>query len=82
MAVQLLPLCEVPKLATRDGYAGANASLYLPFYGYWFADGKQLAFPQSVVAQNPSPVISGEYKELPFTKAAGVCVTTADAPGL
>lgn len=75
MSLTLLPLCSVPKLATRDGWAGENAHLLLPFYGYWYADGKQLAFPESTAVQNPARTISGEYKNLPFNKAAGVCIS-------
>lgn len=74
MALTLLPLCELPKLATRDGYGGQNAGFLLPFYGYWFADGKQLAFPNSQVAQSMDLTNSAPYKTLPFHKAAGVCI--------
>lgn len=74
MSLTLLPLCELPKLATRDGYAGQNAGFYLPFYGYWYADGKQLAFPNAEQVQNPSLTLSAPYKTLPFNKAAGVCI--------
>lgn len=75
MSINLLPLCESPRVATRDGWAGQNAHLFLPFYGYWYADGKVLTFPRSQVAQNPALTISGEYKTLPFHKAAGVCIS-------
>jgi len=77
MSLSLLPLCELPKLATRDGWAGRNAHFYLPFYqyGYWYADGKQLSFANSQIPQNPALTVAGEYKTLPFHKAAGFCVS-------
>lgn len=75
MSLSLLPLCELPKVAMRDGWAGQNAHLLVPFYGYWYADGKILSFPDSEVAQNTALTVSGEYKNLPFHKAAGVCVS-------
>ena len=31
MAVELLPLCSIPKIAIRDGYTGATARLWLPY---------------------------------------------------
>lgn len=79
MAINLLPLCELPKLAMRDGYAGRNAHILYPFYGYWYADGKILTFPDSQVAQNTALTVTGEYKTLPFHKAAGFCVAPAPA---
>lgn len=76
MALTLVPLCSTPKMATRNGMAGENAGFLLPFstYGYWYADGAQLTFPNSEVAQNPSLSGLAPYKELPFNKAAGVCI--------
>jgi hypothetical protein len=79
MALNLLPLCELPKLATRDGYAGANAGFMLPFYGYWYADGKRLSFPNALVPQNQSLTTSAPYKQLEFVKAAGVCINQANS---
>ena len=55
----LLSLCSIPKTAMRDGWAGSNAKLFLPFYGYWFASGVQLAFPQSTIPQDASLTLSG-----------------------
>lgn len=75
MSLTLLPLCELPKLATRDGYAGQNAGFLIPFYGYWYADGKQLAFPSSTVIQNQNLTTSAPAKTLPFHKDAGVCIS-------
>jgi len=75
MAVNLLPLCQSVRPAMRDGYGGANAHIYVPFFGYWYADGAQLSFPNGTVAQATNPTIAGTYKDLPFHKAAGVCIS-------
>lgn len=81
MALNLLPLALVPKQAGRDGQAGENAHILLPGIpgegGYFYFDGKRLAFPNSTVVQNPAHTISGVAKNLPFHKAAGVCITPA-----
>lgn len=53
----LMSLCSIPKVATKDGYAGANAKLLLPFYGYWFANGAQYTWPASTIAQDNSGTI-------------------------
>jgi hypothetical protein len=70
----LLALCSVPKIATRDGWAGAMARLFLPFYGYWFASGMQLTWPDSQIAQDTSMGMSGTKKTDTYSKAAGVCI--------
>ena len=76
MSISLLPLCATPKLAIRDGYAGAYAKILLPFYqyGYWFADGKQYTFPSSEVRQAPGLVSYATNMKNPYVKAAGVCL--------
>jgi hypothetical protein len=74
MALNLLPLCQSVRPASRDGYGGANAHIYAPFYGYFYFDGGQLAFPNGTVAQAVNHTIAGTYKDLPFHKAAGVCI--------
>lgn len=75
MSHSLLPLCSLPKLATRDGSVGAFARLLLPFYegGYWFANGQIYSFPTSTIAQDTSQVSGGTHKANTFKKAAGVC---------
>lgn len=72
--MQLVPLCSIPKVATRNGLAGRNAMLVIPGYGFWWADGKIYNFPNSQVAQDKSQVIGGTYKTLPYSKGAGICI--------
>ncbi len=76
MAVQLLPLCSVPKVAIRDGYVGATARLALPFYpyGYWFASGQQYTFPSSEAGQQLGLTDNGLKQSNSYVKAAGVCL--------
>lgn len=76
MSKPLLPLCSVPRLATRDGNAGAFAKLLLPFFtdGYWFADGSVATFPGSTIAQDRSTTLGGTAKPDTYIKAAGICL--------
>jgi len=76
MSKQLLPLCSIPKLATRDGLVGATARLLLPFYtyGYWFASGQQYTFPGGTAAQNRVMTDVGTSKPDTYVKASGVCL--------
>jgi hypothetical protein len=77
MALQLLPLCDLPKVTTRDGYVGANAHFILPFYqfGYWFASGQQYTFPNSLVAQDPSLTLGGTHKPDTYQKDCCSCLS-------
>lgn len=65
---QLLPLCSIPRLVSRDGNAGNNAHIYLPFCGYHFFDGSVRTFPGGNVEQDSSPVLTGNSKTGVFTK--------------
>lgn len=53
----LLSLCSIPKVATKDGWAGATAKILLPFYGYWFASGANIHFPFSEIPQDQSQIV-------------------------
>lgn len=55
----LLPLCQIPAVATKDGWAGATAKLLLPFYGYWFASGATYTWPSATVPQDGSTTVHG-----------------------
>jgi hypothetical protein len=70
MSKVFLPLCSLPKIATRDGYVGATARLLLPFYsfGYWFASGQQYTFPGATIAQDTSRTLIGTHKVDTYTK--------------
>jgi hypothetical protein len=70
----LLPLCSIPKMATRDGWAGSAARLLLPFYGYWFASGMELTFPASEIVQDTKMTANGIHMTDTYSKAAGVCI--------
>lgn len=59
---RFLPLCSIPARMLRDGYGGANAHIYLPFYGFFFASGDNYTFPGSTVPQNQSRFIGGVSK--------------------
>lgn len=72
--MQLLPLCSLPKLATRDGYAGASARLLLPFLGYWFASGQEYTFPNSTIPQSTGMTLSGTIKPDTFQKDCCSCI--------
>lgn len=76
MSVSLLPLCSVPKLATRDGGTGPYARLPLPFYsyGYWFASGQQYTFPTGTIAQDQSLAVRASRQANTYIKAADVCL--------
>lgn len=60
---EYLRLCDIPVRTNRDGYAGPNARIYLPFYGHYFFSGAQIAFPNSTVPQDRSRTIGG--RDLP-----------------
>lgn len=55
----------------RDGWAGVNAHIYLPFYGYWFASGAVFTPARSQIAQSTQPFIGGITK--PNVGAPAVC---------
>lgn len=75
MSVMLVPLCSIPKLATRDGLTGAFARLLLPGYsfGYWFASGQQYTFPTGTAPQDRGMTVGGSRQANAFVKDAGVC---------
>jgi hypothetical protein len=73
MSIQLLPLCSSAKVTIRDGMTGANARVYLPFYGYWFASGQQYTFPSGVAAQPQQLTMGGTSKPDTFQKDCCTC---------
>lgn len=68
----LLPLCSSEKVAIRDGYAGANARLFIPFLdegnGYWFASGQIPTFRGATVPQDGSRTLAGVSRPDTFMK--------------
>jgi len=63
-----LSLCQIPAGRSRDGYAGPNANIYLPFYGFYFFSGAQYTFPGSTVPQDNKTFIGGITKCDTFQK--------------
>ena len=61
--VSLLPLCSIPARQSRDGNAGVNASIYVPFYGYYFFNGSTFSNPASTIPQDTSLFVSGVSKQ-------------------
>lgn len=53
----LLSLCQIPRIANKDGWAGGTAKILLPFFGYLFASGATLVSPNSTVPQDHSQTI-------------------------
>jgi hypothetical protein len=56
MSKPLLPLCSIPKLASRDAWAGNTAKLFL--YGspdIFFFNGATYTFPNATLKQVPGP---------------------------
>lgn len=66
--VQLLPLCSIPKVATREGMTGATAYGNFVGIGLWFASGQTLEFPNSTAVQDKSKIYTGTVKPDTFTK--------------
>lgn len=64
----LLPLCSISTLVSRDGYSGANASIYIPFMGQYFFDGSTRSYPGSTVPQDNSRTIGGSRRKGTFSK--------------
>ena len=75
MSKPLLSLCSIPKIAMRDGWAGANANILLPFYGYWFASGQIYNWPNATdVPQNRSRTLIGQTMPDTFKKDCCSCI--------
>jgi hypothetical protein len=76
MGKQLLSLCSVGRIANRDGGVGPLARIFLPFYGYVFANGQQLTDTNTAgeVAQDQSIRMVGQVKPDVFSKnCCGTC---------
>lgn len=70
---QYLPLCSIPARMSRDGWAGPNAHIYLPFDGIHFFSGAQWAFPNTTVPQDNKMYIGGVTLPNTFHKQCGAC---------
>jgi hypothetical protein len=72
----LLPLCSVPKLATRDGMTGASSYVNLIGIGFWSPSGSTLSFPDASIPQDNSRTYAGTAKPNTFSKGY-----SANVPG-
>jgi len=63
-----LALCSKPKPLLKDGWAGINAKIFLPFVGFVFGSGATVVFPGSTVPQDYSPLLAGATKANTFQK--------------
>lgn len=66
------PLTPVKPL-TPEGTAGANALVYVPFYGYWSPSGKQYTFLTGEIVQTPSRPLMGLSRPDTFKKDCCGC---------
>lgn len=77
--VSLLPLCSIPKLASRDGMTGASQYVNLIGIGFWSPSGSTLTFPSASAGQDQSRTYAGTAKPDTFSKGFsanvnGTCV--------
>jgi hypothetical protein len=70
---ELLPLCSNPVKVSRDGYAGPNASIYIPFAGtrYFFSGAQYPAQP--TIPQSLQRTMGG--RRIPTTYSKGFTCT-------
>lgn len=67
-----LALSSKPTRVSRDGFAGPNANIYLPFYGYYFFDGSVRTFPGGgLIAQDRSRSMNGTHQPGGITGKSG-----------
>ncbi len=81
MSVALYPLCSSQKIAMRDGYTGASASINLMNYvegqGRWFASGQQYTYPGSRIPQQQGLTEQTTNQKNPFVKSPGFCANAS-----
>lgn len=66
--VQYLPLCSPPKIALREGQAGAYAYLNVIGIGPWYASGQTVTAPSASKSQDLSRTYTGTVKPNTFSK--------------
>lgn len=64
----VVPLCSLPRLVSRDGQAGPNAKIRIPFVGYHFFSGETFTPGGGQIPQDKSRIISGITKPDNFSK--------------
>lgn len=73
---RMLNLSTMPVPTNRDGWAGANAHIYAPFFGFYFFNGQTMTFPNSTIPQSQARTFRGTTLHNTFVKegcfAAGV----------
>ena len=61
---QYLSSCYVPNVQSRDGQAGLNASIYMPFFGRYFFSGESFDYATAGrMPQDKKRFIGGIYKK-------------------
>lgn len=80
MAKLMLPSCSIPAMASRDGVVGPSAKLYLPFHGYWCADGSVLSWSSAEEPQDKTMRSGGV--SMPNTYQKDCCTCSGEGVGL
>lgn len=82
MAKSLLSLCSVQKITTRDGGVGPLGRVWLPFFGWFFANGLQIRDTNTFanVGQDQSVNMLAPVKPNVFNKTC--CGGCGDSSGL
>ena len=77
MAGERLNLCKAPRSQTREGHAGPNAHMLLPFlddsHGIWFADGRQISIAGATIPQYKGTTLGSQTKPNTFKKDCCHC---------
>lgn len=68
-----LALCSIPARMSRDGVAGANAHIHLPFHGFYFFSGQTYTFPGSQITQDAKTFVGGVSRPDTFKKEGAYC---------
>jgi hypothetical protein len=75
--VQLLPLCSVPRIASREGDTGQYAYGNFVGLGIYFFSGQTFSNPTSSAAQDQSRTYIGTVKPNTFRKGFACAVPSA-----
>jgi len=70
---EYLPLCSIPARMSRDGWAGENAKIYVPFHGFLFFNGATFSTASATIPQDKKRFIGGVTKQGFFKKEGGFC---------
>lgn len=68
-----LPLCTIPPRMSKDGWAGSNAKIYLPFIGFVFFSGATFTPVGDTAAQDDKMYLGGLVKGGVYSKEGCYC---------